>query len=106
MSEMTLLNLVGIFGLVIFVLGIWLFRSGKTIEQEIPHADSNVWLKPTPPMNRKSSLFYNWQAHFELWFLQVWRANSTKPLAYLCIATGVIFMIISFINILGLPVTG
>ncbi|HEY4521281.1 MAG TPA: hypothetical protein VJL57_02680 [Candidatus Paceibacterota bacterium] len=103
MSETTMLNLIGVFGLVTLVFGMWLFRSGKTIEQKVPAADADSWLQPTPEINRTSLPFYNFQAHFEIWFLQLWKANATKPLAYVCIATGILLTSIFAITVFDLP---
>ncbi len=98
--------LLGPLGLIIFIFGIWLFRKGKVIEQKIPIADADSWLKPTPEINRTSLPFYNFQAHFELWFLQPWKANTTKPLAYVCIATGIIFLAIFVVDVFDLKLFG
>jgi hypothetical protein len=81
MSELILVNLLGVFGLAIFAFGMLLFYKGKRIEEDISQG----------PVTKKVWLFNNWGPNY---IGELWGPNGTKPLAYLCIVVGTVFLLI------------
>ena len=101
MSETLLLNLLCVPGLVVLGVGIWLFRSGKGIEKKMSTDYTPSW----------TWWFINlWPAGTRPWPFgrfenrKYWDQHSTRPLAYICIASGLVLIFLSLASIFNLPI--
>lgn len=82
MTEAVLIKLLGLVGLALFAFGIWLFRKGRGIEQKARHE-----------YGTKSAIIFG--NHFpRSKSISGLEPHSLKPLAYLCVIVGVVFLLI------------
>ncbi len=70
-----LMYILALTGTALCIFGVWLFRTGKSIEKNISQG----------PVTNQVRLFNNWGPNY---ILEIWGPNNTRPLAYLCVIVG------------------
>ncbi len=82
-----MMHALGLVGLFTFIFGIWLIRTGKSVEKEISQGSAIG----------KVRLFNNWAPNY---MLELWGPNNTRPLAYLCVVAGLALLAIFAMSII------
>lgn len=102
MPETLLSNLLFVPGLVSLSVGIWLFRSGKGIEKKMSTDYTPRWTwwftNSWHPAGVRPWPFGRY------WNIKYWDQHSTRPLAFICIASGLVFTFLSLVSIFNLPI--
>ena len=92
-------------------IGIWLFRSGKGIEKKLPpDSPGDIVSFPDYKPGWRMWFINHWPAGTRPWpfgrfeYRRYWYQHSTRPLAHLCIFSGLVLVLLSLVSIFNIPI--